>query len=44
MKITQEVRDYAAAQGLAEDKVIDAGLEAKAQEFVSGGAEVYRKV
>jgi len=43
MKITEEVRAYAAAQGVAEDKVIDAGLEAKAEEFVAGGAEIYRK-
>ncbi|WP_255758841.1 phosphomethylpyrimidine synthase ThiC [Neisseria lisongii] len=32
MKITQEVRDYAAAQGMAE----------KAVEFVKNGAEIYR--
>jgi phosphomethylpyrimidine synthase len=43
MKITQEVREYAAAQGIAEEKAIEAGLEAKAEEFVEGGAEIYRR-
>jgi phosphomethylpyrimidine synthase len=43
MKITQEVREYAASQGLAEEKAIEAGLEAKASEFVESGAEIYRR-
>ena len=33
MKITQEVRDYAKKNQLSEDKVIQAGLEEKAQKF-----------
>ncbi|MBK9072778.1 MAG: phosphomethylpyrimidine synthase ThiC [Myxococcales bacterium] len=33
MKITQDVRDYAAANGLAEAEAISAGLAAKAAEF-----------
>jgi len=44
MKITQEVRDFAAAQGLTEEKAVEAGLEAKAEEFRRDGAEIYRKV
>jgi phosphomethylpyrimidine synthase len=44
MKITQEVRDYAAAAGVAEEKAIEAGLAEKAEEFRREGAEVYRKV
>ena len=48
MKITQDVRDYAAAQGIAEAEALEtvakAGMEAKAVEFVKTGAEVYRKV
>jgi len=44
MKITQEVRDFAAAQGIAETRAIEAGMHEKAVEFVKGGAEVYRKV
>jgi phosphomethylpyrimidine synthase len=43
MKITQEVREYAASQGLAEEKAIEAGLDAKASEFVESGAEIYRR-
>lgn len=41
MKITQEVRDYAAAQGLSEDAVLAQGLEAKSEEFKRGGGEIY---
>ncbi len=42
MKITEEVREYAAAQGLPVSDAISAGLEDKAKEFVETGAEVYR--
>jgi len=42
MKITQDVRDYAASQGLAEDEALKKGMEVKAVEFVKGGAEVYK--
>ena len=44
MKITQDVRDYAAKQGIAETEALEKGMEAKAIEFVKTGAEVYRKV
>ncbi|RIX44195.1 MAG: phosphomethylpyrimidine synthase ThiC [Rhodocyclales bacterium GT-UBC] len=44
MKITQDVRDFAAAQGLQEEEALTKGMEAKAVEFVKTGAEVYRKV
>jgi len=43
MKITQDVRDYAAKQGLDDTEVLAKGLEAKAVEFVKSGAEVYRR-
>jgi phosphomethylpyrimidine synthase len=44
MKITQEVRDYAAAQGIQDAaSAVDAGLREKAQEFRAGGAALYRK-
>ena len=43
MKITQEVRAYARAEGLPEQEAISKGLEQKAQEFLGNGAEVYRK-
>ncbi len=43
MKITQDVRDYAAKQGLAEGDALAKGMEAKSIEFVKAGAEIYRK-
>ncbi len=43
MKITQDVREFAAAQGLAEEEALEKGMEAKAVEFVKAGAEVYRR-
>jgi phosphomethylpyrimidine synthase len=43
MKITQDVREFAQKQGVAEDQAIAKGLEAKAVEFVKGGAELYRR-
>ena len=43
MKITEEVRAYAAAQGIAEEKALETGLHEKAGEFVAGGAEIYLK-
>ena len=42
MKITQDVRDYAAEQGVAEDAALQAGMAEKAQQFRDQGAEVYR--
>jgi phosphomethylpyrimidine synthase len=44
MKITQDVRDYAAAQGVAEQDALKKGMEQKSIEFVEKGAEVYHKV
>jgi phosphomethylpyrimidine synthase len=43
MKITQEVREYAAAQGISEIAALKQGMETKAVEFVESGAEIYRK-
>ena len=43
MKITQDVRDYAAKQGLDEREALAKGMEAKAVEFVKRGAEIYSK-
>ncbi len=43
MKITQDVRDYAAAQGVSAEEALKQGMEQKAVEFVQAGAEVYRK-
>jgi phosphomethylpyrimidine synthase len=44
MKITQDVRDFAAAQGIAEAEALERGMEVKSVEFVKAGAEVYSKV
>jgi phosphomethylpyrimidine synthase len=44
MKITEDVRKYAAEQGLAEEEALKKGMEEKAKEFVDKGAEVYTKV
>ncbi len=44
MKITQDVRDFAAAQGLKEAEALEKGMQTKAVEFVQAGAEVYRKI
>ncbi|TXT17301.1 MAG: thiamine biosynthesis protein ThiC [bacterium] len=44
MKITQDVRDFAAKQGISESEALEKGMEVKSVEFVKQGAEVYRKV
>ena len=41
MKITQEVRDFAAQKGLAEAQALAAGMETKAEEFQKGGGSLY---
>ncbi|MSQ53554.1 MAG: phosphomethylpyrimidine synthase ThiC [Betaproteobacteria bacterium] len=43
MKITQDVRDYAASQGLDEQIALKKGMEAKAAEFIKKGAQIYSK-
>jgi phosphomethylpyrimidine synthase len=41
MKITQEVREYAAQKGLDESAGLQEGLREKAEEFKQSGSEVY---
>lgn len=41
MKITQEVREYAAQRGVATTEAVAAGLQAKADEFRAAGAQIY---
>ena len=41
MKITQDVRDYAAEKQLAEDQALQVGLKEKSEEFRKGGSEIY---
>jgi phosphomethylpyrimidine synthase len=43
MKITQDVRDYAAKLGVDAAAALDKGMQAKAVEFVRKGAEIYSK-
>jgi phosphomethylpyrimidine synthase len=43
MKITQEVRDYAAQKELDEVVALKSGLREKAEEFKQAGAEIYTK-
>ncbi len=43
MKITQDVREYAEKEGIAEADALKKGMEIKAVEFVKSGAEIYRK-
>src|SRR5438477_3289552 len=42
MKITEDVRKYAAEQGVAEEEALKQGMAEKAREFVEQGAEVYK--
>ena len=44
MKITEDVRRFAAEQGVSEEEALKKGMEAKSKEFVEKGAEVYAKV
>ncbi|HEX3540876.1 MAG TPA: phosphomethylpyrimidine synthase ThiC [Acidimicrobiales bacterium] len=44
MRISQDVRDYAAARGLTEDAARASGMEEKSAEFRSAGARVYLPV
>ena|SRR5258708_7007998 len=43
MKITEDVRKYAAEQGLSESEAIESGMQEKRKEFLEKGAEVYAK-
>jgi phosphomethylpyrimidine synthase len=43
MKITEDVRKFAAQQKLSEADALKAGMEQKAREFTEAGAEIYSK-
>ncbi|VAW89540.1 Phosphomethylpyrimidine synthase ThiC [hydrothermal vent metagenome] len=43
MKITQDVREYAAKQGITEGQALEKGMQEKAIQFVKSGAEIYKK-
>ena len=44
MKITQEVREFAAANGVSDGAALEQGMQVKAIEFVKNGAELYSKL
>ena len=43
MKITQDVRDYAASLGVSDEEALKKGMEHKAVEFIKTGAQIYHK-
>jgi len=43
MKISQDVRDYAAKEGIGGEVVMEEGMKAKAAEFKEQGSEIYTK-
>jgi phosphomethylpyrimidine synthase len=42
MKITQDVREYAAKIGVSEQEALAKGMEVKSVEFVKAGSEIYK--
>ncbi len=42
MKITQDVREYAAQKEIDEQAALGVGMKEKAEEFVAAGSEIYR--
>ena len=43
MQITEDVRKFAAEQGISEEAAIEEGLKQKATQFNEAGAEIYTK-
>jgi phosphomethylpyrimidine synthase len=41
MKITQDVREYAAKQGVEADEALAKGMQEKSKEFTEKGSEIY---
>ena len=44
MKITQDVRDYAAKLNMSPEDALSAGMQEKSTEFKIGGSQVYKKI
>jgi phosphomethylpyrimidine synthase len=42
MKITEDVRKYAAEQAISEEEALQRGMEEKSKEFVESGTELYQ--
>jgi phosphomethylpyrimidine synthase len=43
MRITEDVRKYAAERGLSDSEAIESGMQDKGEEFLDKGAELYAK-
>jgi hypothetical protein len=43
INITEDVRKYAAEQGIAEEEALKKGMEEKSREFTEKGSELYAK-
>jgi phosphomethylpyrimidine synthase len=43
MKISQDVRDYAAERGIGIEIAVDEGMKEKSEEFMETGSEIYHK-
>jgi len=43
MKITQDVREFAAREGVSESDALEKGMAEKAKEFVAQGGEIYQR-
>ena len=43
MRITEDVRKYAAEHGLTSAEAIESGMQEKRKEFLEQGAELYAK-
>ncbi len=44
MKISQDVRDYAAEKGIGETEALQQGMDEKSHQFLEEGADIYHKV
>ncbi len=44
MKISQDVRNYAAEKGIADEEALKIGMDEKSQEFLKDGAAIYHEV
>ncbi|MDD2738144.1 MAG: phosphomethylpyrimidine synthase ThiC [Methylomonas lenta] len=44
MKISQDVREYAAEKGLKDEEVLQKGMEEKSKQFLEEGAAIYHEV
>ncbi|HEY8034105.1 MAG TPA: phosphomethylpyrimidine synthase ThiC [Methylobacter sp.] len=44
MKISQDVRDYATAKGIADEEALKLGMDEKSKQFLEEGADIYHKV